>query len=70
VLGTSSTWLDPSEKSAYSKFVLTENEEIDAKIRIATRTGRPFGSKNFIDMLELQMKQVLRPKKAGRPRNK
>ena len=67
VLGSASTWLDPSEKNAYSKFVLTENEEMDAKIRQSTRTGRPFGSENFIDMLEFQLKQVLRPKKAGRP---
>jgi putative transposase len=70
VLGPLSTWLDPSEKNAYSKFVLTENEEMDTKIRQATRTGRPFGSESFIDMLELQLNQVLRPKKAGRPRNK
>ncbi|MDP3694651.1 MAG: transposase [Desulfocapsaceae bacterium] len=67
VLGSASTWFDPSEKNAYSKFVLTENEEMDAKIRQSTRTGRPFGSENFIDMLEFQLKQVLRPKKAGRP---
>lgn len=68
VLGPSVTWLAPSEMRAYVEFVLTENEDMDTKIRQATRTGRPFGSENFIDMLEFRLKQVLRPKKAGRPR--
>ncbi len=68
VLGPSSTWLDPSERSAYAEFVQAGNEEMDAQIRQATRTGRPFGSENFLDMLEFRLKQVLRPKKAGRPR--
>ena len=30
---------------------MTEDEEIDWAIRLATRTGRPGGSENFIDKL-------------------
>ena len=68
--GASFTWLDPSEKSAYAEFVLAEDEAVDDIIRKATRTGRPFGSESFVDMLEFRLNQVLRPKKAGRPRKK
>jgi putative transposase len=61
-------WLAPSEKAAYSEFVLAENDEMDEEIRKATRTGRPFGSESFVEKLEFQLNQRLRPKKAGRPR--
>jgi len=67
VLGSAS-WLTPTEKNAYSKFVLAEDEKMDESIRKATRTGRPFGSKWFIEMLESQVQQTLRPNKVGRPR--
>jgi putative transposase len=69
VLGDA-TWLDPSERTSYAEFVLAENAEMDETIRKATRTGRPIGSESFVDMLEFRLKQVLRPKKAGRPRKK
>jgi putative transposase len=65
---SSTSWLDPSERAAYSEFVLDENDEVDGAIRKATRTGRPFGSESFVDMLEYRLNQVLRPKRAGRPR--
>jgi putative transposase len=67
VLGSPS-WLTPTEKNAYSKFVLAEDEKMDEAIRKATRTGRPFGSEWFVGMLESQMQQTLRPNKVGRPR--
>jgi putative transposase len=67
VLGSAS-WLTPTEKNAYSKFVLAEDEKMDEAIRKATRTGRPFGSEWFVGMLESQMQQTLRPNKVGRPR--
>jgi putative transposase len=41
---------------------------MDEEIRKATRTGRPFGSESFVEKLEFQLNQRLRPKKAGRPR--
>ena len=68
VLGTSFTWIDPSERAAYAEFVLADDEAMDDKIRKATRTGRPFGSESFINMLEFKLKRGLRPQKAGRPR--
>ena len=64
------SWLAPSERAAYSEFVQTENDEMDDAIRKATRTGRPFGSESFIDMLEFRLNCSLRPRKAGRPRKK
>ena len=68
VLGASSTWLDLSERAAYAEFLLADDEAMDDEIRKSTRTGRPFGSESFIDMLEFRLKQRLRPQKAGRPR--
>lgn len=64
------TWLPQSERAAYSEFVLAENDGMDDAIRKATRTGRPFGSENFIEKLELQLNQALKPQKVGRPRKK
>jgi putative transposase len=65
---SSPSWLDPSERNAYAGFVFAEDITMDDGIRRATRTGRPFGSESFIDMLELRLDQTLRPRKAGRPR--
>ena len=49
-LGTSS-WLDGEKQSEYAEFVITEDEETDRAIQLATRTRRPFGSDSFVDML-------------------
>lgn len=64
------SWLAPDEQSGYAAFLLDEDEEADNSIRRLTRTGRPFGSEGFIDKLELQLQQSLKPKKPGRPRTK
>jgi putative transposase len=64
------SWLAPEEQSEYATFLLDENKDTDNSIRRSTRTGRPFGSEEFIDMLELQLQQSLKPKKPGRPRTK
>lgn len=64
------SWLSSQEQSAYAAFVRTEDAEADNAIRRATRTGRPFGSESFIDMLELRLNQALKPRKPGRPRTK
>jgi putative transposase len=64
---SATSWLSPEEKSTYAEFVATEDEETDNAIRRATRTGRPFGSEDFVDLLEFQMKQPLKAKKRGRP---
>lgn len=65
-LGATS-WLSPQEQSAYAGFVATEDEETDNAIRRATRTGRPFGSESFVDLLEFRLQQSLKAKKRGRP---
>ena len=39
------------------------------RIRSHTHTGRPAGDETFVDRLESLLRPVLRPKKAGRPRN-
>lgn len=66
LLGTT-LWFSPQEQSAYAEFVVTEDEETDNAIRRATRTGRPFGSESFVDLLEFQLQQPLKAKKRGRP---
>jgi putative transposase len=63
-----STWLPLSQRAAYAEFVRTEQVAKDDDIRKATRTGRPLGSERFIDMLEAELNQSLRPKAVGRPR--
>jgi len=60
-------WLSPQERSAYAEFVRDEDKETDNAIRRATRTGRPYGTDQFIDQLELRLNQPLRPRKPGRP---
>ena len=52
--------------AAWESIVLTGKARL--AIRKATRTGRPFGSEGFIDALEFQLNQSLRPGKPGRPR--
>lgn len=60
-------WLSPEERSDYAEFVREEDEETDNAIRRATRTGRPYGTDQFIDQLEFRLNQPLRPRKPGRP---
>ncbi len=64
---TTPSWLNAQKQSAYAEFVMTEDEEIDRAIRLATRTGRPLGSEKFIDKLEFQLHQPLKAKRRGRP---
>ncbi len=62
------SWLSPDKRSAYSEFLHLEDEDTDEAIRRITRIGRPFGSEQFIDMLELKLDQPLRARRPGRPR--
>ncbi len=55
-LGTTSC-LDGKKQSEYAEFVMTEDDETNRAIQLATRTGRPFGSDSFVDMLEFQLQQ-------------
>lgn len=59
---SSTSWLAPSEKAAYCQFVATENNNgMDDALRKATSCGRPFGSDDFIAILESQLGQTLKP---------
>jgi len=64
------TWLSPQEQPTYAEFVREQDEEADEAIRRATKTGRPFGTEQFIDHLEFRLSKALRPGKPGRPRIK
>lgn len=65
---TGESWLGAEERNGYAEFLCGEDEELDAGIRSATRTGRPFGSAQFIDTMEFSLNQRLRPGVPGRPR--
>jgi len=45
-----------------------EDEALRERIRLATMTGRPFGSAEFTEELELAAQRRLRPRPAGRPK--
>jgi putative transposase len=64
---TAAPLLSPQDQGSYADYILTEDEETDNAIRRATRTGRPFGSNNFVDLLEFQLKQPLKARRRGRP---
>ena len=40
------------------------------EIRERTRTGRPLGTNDFIEMLEGQLKRLLKLRSKGRPKKK
>ncbi len=61
------SWLEPTEQNAYGVFCRAENKDQENAIRKATRTGRPFGSEQFVDRLELQFDRSLKAKRVGRP---
>jgi putative transposase len=61
-------WLAAHEQSGYADFLAAGDDEMDADIRRATNSGRPFGSEPFIDQMELGLNQRLRPGAPGRPR--
>lgn len=60
-------WLDDSERAEYQRFVYDEGK--DDEIRKATSTGRPLGTPEFIEGLEMELARTLKPKKGGRPKN-
>jgi putative transposase len=62
------SWLAADERNGYAEFLGMEDEEMNDDIRRATRTGRPFGSEQFIDRMEFSLNQRLRPGSPGRPR--
>lgn len=53
-------WRAPDEQSGHAEFLHGTTEDMDADIRRATRTGRPFGTDQFVAQVELRLKQRLR----------
>jgi putative transposase len=45
-----------------------DEEILRERLRSATRTGRPFGSKEFLEEIERNTSRALRPRQVGRPR--
>jgi len=60
------SWLAQEGQYAYAEFIRNRDDEMDDVIRKATRTGRPFGSENFVDMLEFRLNQPIKAQKKGR----
>ena len=46
-----------------------DDEILRERLRSATRTGRPFGSDEFLEQIERNTQRSLRPRQVGRPRN-
>lgn len=59
-------WLTEEERKGYAEFLRETGEE--ESIRRATQTGRPFGTKEFVERLEGQLGREFQLKKAGRPK--
>ena len=49
------------EQRTYAEFVREEDDETDKAIRRATKTGRLFGTDQFIDHLEFRLSKPLKP---------
>jgi putative transposase len=45
-----------------------DEEALQERLRSATRTGRPFGSEDFLEEIEHNTSRALRPRQVGRPR--
>jgi len=64
------SWLEENEVITYREFLRQENQKIEDSIRKATSAGRPFGSEEFLKILEKILERDIFPRKAGRPRKK
>lgn len=62
------TWLAAQERHSYASFIYEDDVATNDSIRKATRTGHPFGSENFREMLEVRLNQSLKTGRPGRPR--
>ena len=61
-------WQQNWNHSAWREFLgAQESAAEDEAIRQSTHTGRPLGTKEFIQTLEKAIKRNLAPKKGGRP---
>ena len=60
--------LDPRQWSQWLGAPWDDEQEIAARLRRCTHTGRPAGGADFLARLEALLGRVLRAKKVGRPR--
>lgn len=61
-------WLQSHEIKGFRDFVKEQNSYIEDSIRKATSTGRPFGSDEFVSMLEERLQVRIKTRRVGRPR--
>jgi hypothetical protein len=54
----------------WPSFLLGKEEDGEARLLQATRTGRPAGVDAFVEMLESATGRILKPRKPGRRRKK
>ena len=60
-------WQNRFFRPLYSKLLKKENPDEAILIKQATSTGRPLGSKNFVQRLEKKLDRPLVAKRRGRP---
>lgn len=63
-------WLDEKEMKSYREFLRKDDNKVNRSIRLATSTGRPLGSEDFMKKLEKMFERDILPKKGGRPKKK
>lgn len=63
-------WLDEKEMKSYREFLRKDDNKVNTSIRLATSTGRPLGSEDFMKKLEKMFERDILPKKGGRPKKK
>ena len=61
-------WWQAQSFSRGWRSVLDSDRSSTLELRQATRTGRPFGSKEFVTDLEKRLKRKLDPQNGGRPK--
>ncbi len=63
-------WLEDYTKERWRETLRVgiDDEALGERIRLATMTGRPFGSEEFAEGLEMVAHRRLRPRSAGRPK--
>ena len=60
-------WYSPARWREALRLGLDE-EILQERLRSATRTGRPFGTEEFLEEVERHVSRILRPRAVGRPR--
>jgi putative transposase len=61
-------WLQIGEREVYGEFLKHEEAELEASLRTATSTGRPFGRETFITIIEKILQRKILRGRGGRPK--